>query len=123
MTLRTITFDIPWPPSINHYYHRARRSTFLSQRAKAYRKEVWVCAAKAFALWNTSKVLTINIRLHAPKNVRVYDVDNFNKAILDALQGVVYKNDKQITVLVVEKREACIGGKAQVTIRETEGPK
>lgn len=123
MTLRTITFEIPWPPSINNYYKRGRQNVLLSMRAKVYRKEVWVCAARARALWKTDKVLTVNIHLHAPMNVRTYDIDNFNKGILDALQGVVYDNDKQITVLVVEKREPCVGGKAKVTIMETEGPK
>lgn len=32
------------------------------------------------------------------------DVSNWNKVILDAMQGVVYKDDKQITDLKLKKR-------------------
>ena len=39
----------------------------------------------------------------------VGDVDNFGKAILDALHGVAFFNDAQVTDLAVRKRRAAAG--------------
>jgi len=33
------------------------------------------------------------------------DVDNFSKCVLDALQGIVFKNDRQIVALMITKRK------------------
>ena len=32
------------------------------------------------------------------------DIDNYAKAVLDALNGVAYNDDKQIVVLMLEKK-------------------
>jgi len=37
------------------------------------------------------------------KDKRRRDVDNFNKLILDSLQGIVYEDDKQIQKLIIVK--------------------
>lgn len=38
----------------------------------------------------------------APRHPR-WDVDNIGKAVLDALQGIAWKDDKQVDVLIVKK--------------------
>lgn len=38
------------------------------------------------------------------KSKHKHDIDNFNKLILDSLQGIVYKDDVQIQDLLTKKR-------------------
>lgn len=49
------------------------------------------------------------------------DIDNLCKFVLDALQGVVYKNDRQVVRLVVSKRKDDKGsceGRTVVNVKE-----
>lgn len=49
------------------------------------------------------------------------DVDNIGKAVLDALNGVAYMDDKQVTLLVVRKMPRTRGGeRLVVTVEELE---
>ena len=53
------------------------------------------------------KVMSVNCDMEIIlffKDKRRRDVDNYSKLVLDALEGVVYEDDKQIQKLTVEKR-------------------
>lgn len=66
-----------------------------------------------------SLYMHITIERHLPKSkqrkTRVVflpdigkpDIDNYAKAVMDALNGVAYKDDSQITRLLVEKKPRC----------------
>ena len=47
------------------------------------------------------------------------DVDNLYKGVADAMEGIVYENDSQISHLVVEKKIAAQGNEAKVLIEVT----
>jgi crossover junction endodeoxyribonuclease RusA len=61
--------------------------------------------------------LSVEVEVHPPDNRR-RDIDNVQKALLDALQhGGAYADDSQIIRLTIEKRPPVEGGKTLVRIR------
>jgi crossover junction endodeoxyribonuclease RusA len=113
-----MTFSLPFPPSVNHYWMRGGRFTYLSAEGKRYRRDV-VSILGAARLGEPLRCrLAVEVVLHAPDNRR-RDLDNFGgKALLDALQhGGLYADDSQIDRLVVERGEVRKGGEAVVTVR------
>ncbi len=62
--------------------------------------------------------LAVEVEIYPPDNRR-RDVDNIQKALLDALQhGGAYVDDSQIVKLSLEKHEPLPGGRTVVKIRE-----
>lgn len=56
---------------------------------------------------------------HAEYPLKKPDVDNVAKIILDALNGIAYRDDKQVVTLIVKKSYAGESG-VGVTISEVE---
>jgi len=120
----SLTLELPWPPSVNHYYRAiARRKVFrgfvkwigvnvLSVEAREYKKAV---QSSLFGVRSMGSVrLSAEIYLHGP-NRRKYDISNRVKAIEDALENAgVFDNDNQIDRLIVERGEIRKGGAALV---------
>lgn len=112
----TIELELPYPPSVNHYWRRVGTRTLISRGGRAFRQAV--CAILA-----TSGVrpiegeLDVQVTVFPPDNRR-RDVDNVQKALLDALEhGGIYADDNQIRKLAIEKGPVVEGGKTIVTIR------
>ena len=91
-----LTLILPYPPSINHYYHRLPDRVVLRQAGRDYRQAVAVAVAqqcRAFA--PLTGILAMEIEAHPLDLDR--DIDNPEKALLDALQHAgIYRNDRQI---------------------------
>ncbi len=125
--------ELPMPPSVNHYWSKTvRRSkgrtyvhVYLSARAVKFRNEVIAQVADIAQL--NGSIRTHNGRIKAVVMLhgatkRSYDVDNFNKALFDALTySRVYQDDSQIDELVVKRGEVIKGGRAVVELYEIEG--
>lgn len=100
-----IILNLPFPPSVNHYWgHRAagkRVMKFLDARGKAYRKTIMEeCLVQRLgpALQGP---LSCTLDLYPPDNRR-RDCDNYTKALLDALDHAnVYGDDSQIRKLTI----------------------
>jgi crossover junction endodeoxyribonuclease RusA len=109
-------FDLPYPPSINHYWRRGRFSTYRSADGKAYRgKVVQAVAGEGGALAGR---LAVRLDL-SPPDRRRRDLDNIQKPLLDALQYAgVYLDDSQIDVLLTVRCPATPGGGVTVTVSE-----
>jgi Holliday junction resolvase RusA-like endonuclease len=112
-----IELELPFPPSVNHYYRRVGPRTLISREGRAFREKV--CSALAsLGVRPASGPLEVHVEVFPPDRRR-RDVDNVQKALLDALEhGGAYRNDSQIVKLVAEKREPVRGGRTIVRIKE-----
>lgn len=51
------------------------------------------------------------------RNKRRRDIDNYNKLVLDALEGIVFKDDNQIQKLTIEKHISAEKPRIEVEIK------
>lgn len=110
-----IRLDLPYPPSLNHYYRRVGHRTLISREGRTYRWRVGT-VMEAQGVRPIDGPLRVTISVHPPDNRR-RDLDNIQKALLDALEyGGAYRDDSQIVKLVVDKRECIAQGKVLVCI-------
>jgi len=71
-----------------------------TQKARNYAAEVWAICNENKRQDKTQPVqLVIDV---FPQNKR-RDLDNFQKALLDSLQGILYNNDKQIEAILIRR--------------------
>ncbi len=111
--------ELPWPPSINHYWRHVGYRTLISREGRKFRdRVVAILAAKRCVPLRGP--LAMELAVHPPDQRR-RDIDNLFKSILDALQhGGAYVDDSQIIDLHARKREPKPGGIVRVTIRLVE---
>lgn len=85
--------ELPYPPSVNHYWRTAKGHTFISQEGKQYREAViWRLKGQP-VIEGRVKVL---VKVYPPDH-RKRDLDNINKALLDAIKhGGILIDDSQI---------------------------
>ncbi len=94
-----LSFTIQGAPiSINAlYYNWGRRARILSNEGGEFKRKVRFLALEAM---NRKKIrvltVPVSITIRYYFQTRRGDVDNCTKAILDALEGVIYKNDSQV---------------------------
>lgn len=82
-------YRLPWPPTVNHYYHHTPRGTFVTKAGKAYRRDV--CKLRRPQQPFTGKIGVL-VECHPPDHGR-HDLDNLGKCLLDALQAAGYYHD------------------------------
>lgn len=105
-----IKISAPLPPTINHYYKLAKGRKYITQDGQSYREVIgWLMRAEGchpeFPRFINER-LKVHIELFQSDR-RHWDIDNRCKSLLDALQhGGAYKNDSQIDVLLVERKQA-----------------
>lgn len=86
------------PPLANRYWRfvnvRGRPVVLLSKDARIYKKRI---ASLAPTVRRIDGPVRLTLRIFRPR--RAGDVDSTIKPMLDALQGVLYENDRQIVEL------------------------
>jgi Holliday junction resolvase RusA-like endonuclease len=103
-----LDLELPYPPSVNHYWRRVGPRTLISRGGRAFRRAVQATLAARGVQPLTGR-LAITIDVHPPDRRR-RDLDNALKALLDALEhGGAYRDDAQIDDLRV-RRGACVPG-------------
>lgn len=86
----------PWkPPSINQLYSTYNGLRLLSREARAYKKNVADFAAMTYSGKMRTDLLCAHI-IHRFGDKRRRDATNYHKALLDALEGIVYVDDRQL---------------------------
>ena len=99
-----IEFKMPWPPSINGYWRTFRNRQIISKRGRQYRVDA-IAHLIDIKLYNKklSEPLCVELVLNPP-TLRRYDIDNFNKALFDALShGLFWLDDEQVVKLTISK--------------------
>lgn len=112
-----IELTLPYPPSINHYWRHVGPRVLISRHGRQFRERVCEILARS-GFQPLVGPLVLSVDVYPPDNRR-RDLDNLQKALLDALQhGGLYADDSQIVKLVLEKREPFINGKTIIRIEE-----
>ncbi len=112
-----MTFELSYPPSVNHYWKAWRGRVVLGAQGRAYRKAVAVLLAGCATCKGS---LQVHIRAMPPDHRR-RDLDNLQKAVLDAMQHAgLYEDDYQICDLRIERGPVTPGGLLVVTVEEVE---
>jgi Holliday junction resolvase RusA-like endonuclease len=114
-----VQIELPYPPSINHYWRRVGPRTLISREGRRFRQRVLAILA-ALGVEPLLGKLAVQVEVFPPDSRR-RDLDNCLKSLLDALEhGGAYHDDSQITVLRVTKRKPEPGGRVVVTIGRVE---
>jgi len=112
---------LPYPPSANRYLRHALRRTYRTAEANKYRKlaQIEAYAANGFLF---SCPVSVEVTLF-PKTTKtgqasrtVLDLDNCMKVALDAVQGILYENDKQIHRLQASYGLPVAGGGLEIVV-------
>ena len=112
-----LELELPFPPSINHYYRHVGPRTLISREGRAFRRKV--CSAlSAAGVKPASGPLAVGLELYPPDRRR-RDIDNVQKPLLDALEkGGAYYDDSQIKKLLTIMCEPVKDGRVIVCIEE-----
>src|SRR5882757_4201655 len=97
-----LQFNLPYPPSVNHYYLRTKSGVVINAKGKAYRELIYYTLRQCIGIDKKSSQMPLNGDLRVeiliyPPDARKRDMDNIKKALFDALQHAgLYKDDSQI---------------------------
>ena len=95
-----LTLDLPLPPSVNHCYFTTKSGNrILTAKAKKYISLVQILAREFVKDqgWqlNAGNKLIADMWWHWPDGRR-RDVHNYTKVLFDAMEGIVYVDDKYV---------------------------
>lgn len=104
MTL-DLVFQVPGQPVPWRRARRAGRRTYTDPKDRAYRRTVAMLGRAALPRgWPLDARYGLSVDAHFG-DARRRDADNVAKAVMDALSGVAWADDSQITVLQVRMHE------------------
>ncbi len=89
---------LPYPPSLNRLYRVVRGRPILSREAREYRAQVQAHLV-SIGYEATRSPVAVSVWLYRPR--RSGDVDNTLKALLDACNGFLWRDDSQLLELHV----------------------
>jgi len=79
-----LELELPYPPSINHYWRRVGPRTLISREGRRFRQRVMAILA-AFHIRPLAGNLAVHVKVFPPDRRR-RDIDNVLKSLLDALE-------------------------------------
>lgn len=122
MNATRIVLDLPFPPSVNHYYIRTKFGVAIGAKGKQFRQEAIYLASRQVSKsdhFSADKRLYLSVAVFAPDR-RKRDLDNILKAGVDSLTHAgVFADDSQIDHLeVIRKAVQKNDGRVIITIEE-----
>lgn len=118
---------LPFPPSVNTYWRAPNKGPLkgrhlISAAGRAYQSAA--CAAIIEQLRRLPKPTTAKAAVEIifyPPDARRRDLDNYNKALFDALTHAgVWEDDSQVKRMLVEWGPVVPKGKVEITISKYE---
>ena len=102
--MNCVRLELPYPPSLNRYYRHWGARVLISREGRIYRENVEaIIRTLGTKKFDSKTSLTIDVY---PPDSRRRDLDNINKALLDALVSAkLLKDDSLIDELHMIKRE------------------
>lgn len=113
---------LPWPPTVNSYYSKTKRGVFISKQGRTFRDACNEALNEQMCLGLKLDIrLSVQVILYPPDR-RCRDLDNYMKALLDALtQANVWVDDEQIDELAIMRGKVVNPGKTLLQISEHHG--
>ena len=118
---------LPFPPSVNAYWRSPNSGplkgrTLVSAKGREYQSDA--CAAIIEQLRKLQKPCSAPAAVEIvlfPPDARRRDIDNYNKALFDALTHAgIWEDDSQIKRMLVEWGPVTQKGKVEITISKYE---
>lgn len=97
-----IIIYLPWPPTVNSYYSAGQgKVRYISAKGRVFRDQVAQAIAEQAPGLTLADRLYVEVVLHPPDR-RTRDLDNYMKALLDALtHSGLWEDDSQIDQLSI----------------------
>lgn len=109
---------LPYPPSANHYLRKTRNGVFRTREANEYRSDVgWLC--RQLGIEPLAGDVSLVIDVYRPR--RSGDIDNVLKVTLDALQGHVYTNDRQVSHIDITRHDDRLNPRVEIVVAAGRG--
>lgn len=91
---------LPFPPTVNNYYKKSSSGgTFISNKGRKFRSEAAEAISEQLPGVHIEDRMLVEVVLFPPTRA-VRDVDNYNKALLDAItQAGLWEDDSLIDQL------------------------
>ncbi|MGL5123262.1 MAG: RusA family crossover junction endodeoxyribonuclease [Fusobacteriaceae bacterium] len=106
------------PPSTNTYYRRSGHHMHISKKGQEFKKACINIFKKEFL---EDEPFKGNIKMKVElffKDKRRRDIDNYQKALQDSMNKIIFDDDCQIIELKLIKNIACGENKTIITISE-----
>jgi crossover junction endodeoxyribonuclease RusA len=111
----SMSFELPYPPTVNTYYRKWQNKIVISDAGRRYR----LLVANAVGICKPLEGRLHFAALVYPPDKRKRDLDNILKAMFDALcKANVFVDDSQIDSILLNRCESVRGGKVLVYISE-----
>jgi crossover junction endodeoxyribonuclease RusA len=117
----TYILHVPWPPTVNSYYVHTKNGSFISKKGRQYRGLVLESVQEQAPGITLDQNLLVECVLYPPDKRR-RDLDNYMKALLDALtEAKLWEDDSQVDQLLIYRGEVVTGGVIKMEITDA-GP-
>ena len=110
---------LPYPPTANLYWRVWRGRPVKSTEARRYQEEARRSATSQ-GMRPLSGDVSVSLRVYRPR--RIGDLDNAQKVLLDALKGVAYEDDRQVTEIHAIRLDDKERPRVEVVVRPVPTP-
>ena len=112
-----LKLELSFPPTVNNYYVKTRSGVFISAKGRKYRNTIADEIHQQLSDMELGEErINLNVVVHMPDR-RKRDLDNYMKALLDAITKTgLWEDDSQIDQLCIYRGEIIKGGKVRMEI-------